>query len=88
MKRYCPESCGWCGPDGYVVEEQGGNGEQQGEEAEPEDEEEDGDDEEEEEDVADGEQVDEDHPECEDREDMCTYWASIGECGANRYGEE
>jgi prolyl 4-hydroxylase len=91
MKKYCPESCGYCGPEGGFVDRDDDFEEDEYEGPVDDDEavhfdEEDG--------------VDHDHhldddddddegfvvevdPECTDKEETCTYWASIGECKAN-----
>jgi ShK domain-like len=93
MRKYCPKSCGFCaGDDG------GGNGGAAvllDDDSEDEDDDDDDDDESVHFDSDDDDDDDEDDllegdpplgdPDCDDKDDLCTYWASVGECQVNRY---
>jgi ShK domain-like len=93
MRKYCPKSCGFCAGDGS------GNGgaavlmEDDSEDSEDEDDDDesvhfdsDDDDDDDDLDLLEGDPPDQ-LPDCDDKDDLCTYWASVGECQANRYDE-
>jgi ShK domain-like len=89
MRKYCPKSCGFCAGDGgdgaaVLVEDDSEDEDEDDDDDESVHFDSDDDDEDDDLDLLEGDPPGGD-PDCEDKDDLCTYWASVGECQANRY---
>jgi ShK domain-like len=100
MRKYCPKACGFCGSGGPAAAVVGDDADDDDDSYDVEDDDDesvhfdsDDGDEDDEDDDLDGlllddleEEEEEDTlPDCQDTQDLCTYWASVGECQSNRY---